>query len=345
MLRALSHGKPDDRLITHVESPQNDIGSSDNELHAPHVLVSTRHHREIIGPRMFNIPTVMVVGAGAGFDLEMPLGNRLAKLIADAVDFRMEAGALSRGHVKIAEALQGIGKGGWGPLMIAGRMIAEGIQYTRSIDNYVHSHSDKSVVKTVAKIAIVKTILDAERACHIATIDRSHPNRFRDEEKAHKSWLSDFFTVLQDGVVETLNLENIFDNLTIINFNYDRCVEHYLFHVFRRLYPSRGEAPLIQLLSSKLKILHPYGVVGHLPWQSQTGVVTFGGEPSAQDLVLLSEQIRTYNEEVDDTAKVCDRDRKRCEEDGWRPVRTGLYDWKLSLVALKRELDALKPVI
>jgi hypothetical protein len=33
---------------------------------------------------------------------------------------------------------------------------------------------------------------------------------------------------------------------------------------------------------------------------------------------------------------------KRCEEDSWRPVRTGIYDWKLSLIALKRELDALQ---
>lgn len=33
---------------------------------------------------------------------------------------------------------------------------------------------------------------------------------------------------------------------------------------------------------------------------------------------------------------------KRCEEDSWRPTRTGIYDWKLSLIALKRDLDALQ---
>jgi hypothetical protein len=32
---------------------------------------------------------------------------------------------------------------------------------------------------------------------------------------------------------------------------------------------------------------------------------------------------------------------KRCEE-SWRPKRTGIYDWKLSLIALKKELDDLK---
>jgi hypothetical protein len=39
----------------------------------------------------------------------------------------------------------------------------------------------------------------------------------------------DFFGLLQEGIVESRNLETIFDNLAIINFNYDRCVEH--FHI------------------------------------------------------------------------------------------------------------------
>jgi hypothetical protein len=33
---------------------------------------------------------------------------------------------------------------------------------------------------------------------------------------------------------------------------------------------------------------------------------------------------------------------KRCEEDSWRPKRTGIYDWKLFLTALKQELNKLK---
>ncbi len=32
---------------------------------------------------------------------------------------------------------------------------------------------------------------------------------------------------------------------------------------------------------------------------------------------------------------------QRCEEDSWRPKRTGLYDWKLELAALKIEYQQL----
>lgn len=97
----------------------------------------------------------------------------------------------------------------------------------------------------------------------------------------------------------------IFDNLTIINFNYDRCIEHYLFHVMQRLYPSKGEGHLTGLLNQKLKILHPYGLVGNLPWQSRTNFVQFGGG-AGNNLAALSNQIRTYNEEVDDKQKIAD---------------------------------------
>lgn len=33
---------------------------------------------------------------------------------------------------------------------------------------------------------------------------------------------------------------------------------------------------------------------------------------------------------------------EKCVADKWRPTRTGAYDWKLSLVALKQELKTLK---
>jgi hypothetical protein len=32
---------------------------------------------------------------------------------------------------------------------------------------------------------------------------------------------------------------------------------------------------------------------------------------------------------------------ERCERDSWKPVRTGAYDWKLAVAALKQERDRL----
>lgn len=33
---------------------------------------------------------------------------------------------------------------------------------------------------------------------------------------------------------------------------------------------------------------------------------------------------------------------EKCERESWRPTRTGVYDWKLALVALEQELNKLK---
>jgi hypothetical protein len=286
---------------------------------------------------MFDRPTVLIIGAGAGFDIEMPLGDRLAERIAASVDFYLEDGDYKKGDRRIAEELQRLGD--WGSFLSAGRMIAGGIRYSRSIDNYVHTHSDKAAVKTVAKIAIVQTILDAEKNCHIAIAPELHPPRFSDEVKAQKSWLSDFFTVLQDGVVEAKNIDDIFNNLTIINFNYDRCIEHFLFHAMQRLYPSKGEGYVTELMNAKLKVIHPYGVVGNLPWQSRTNAVHFGGG-RFNDLALLSEQIRTYNEEIEDRTKIGEAHRAIGE--AARLVFLGFHFHKQNVELLAAGMDVPK---
>jgi hypothetical protein len=256
---------------------------------------------------MLDRDTVFVIGAGAGFDIDMPLGDKLADQIADSLNFEIDGQGLRTGSSKILVALQRIAQRGpvsWERYSEAGVMISRGIRYSRSIDNYVHTHSDKEPIKTAAKVAIVQTILEAEGKCAIAIQPKIYPPRFREEQKARESWLSAFFSMLQDGVVEAKNLDAIFNNLTVINFNYDRCLEHFLAHAMMRLYPSKGDGYITNLIKTKLKILHPYGVIGSLPWQSEVDRVHFGGHPDENDLAGLSKRIRTYNEEVEDDKKI-----------------------------------------
>lgn len=55
---------------------------------------------------MLDKPTVFVIGAGAGFDIGMPLGDDLADLIASGVSFYYEQGNLTKGNGYIADGLQ-----------------------------------------------------------------------------------------------------------------------------------------------------------------------------------------------------------------------------------------------
>ncbi len=102
--------------------------------------------------------------------------------------------------------------------------------------------------------------------------------------------------LLQDGIIAGENLADIFKNILIINFNYDRCIEQFLYWTLQDLFGIAGgrAAELI----AKLKIYHPYGVVAPLPWQ-KSGGLEFGGDPHGYDsYASLIDNIRTYNDEV-----------------------------------------------
>jgi hypothetical protein len=49
----------------------------------------------------------------------------------------------------------------------------------------------------------------------------------------------------------------------------------------------------------KLKIYHPYGVVGSLPWQDPRTHVSFGGVRRNANLIDIANQIRTFTERVE----------------------------------------------
>ena len=103
---------------------------------------------------MMNKQTVIVIGAGAGVDIDMPVGSKLAGEIAEDTNFRTDAGKRLGGDERVWAAsvqmakLVGIDQSS---TLVAGRSIARGITYAQSIDNYVHAHSDKEIIKIVAK--------------------------------------------------------------------------------------------------------------------------------------------------------------------------------------------------
>ncbi|MCG8432547.1 MAG: hypothetical protein MJA83_00775, partial [Gammaproteobacteria bacterium] len=94
-------------------------------------------------------------------------------------------------------------------------------------------------------------------------------------------------------------IDRLFENVSFITFNYDRCIEHHLFHALQNYYVL-SESEAAELLGS-LEIHHPYGQVGDLPWQSGNRV-PFGQKCSAEDLLAISRRVKTYTEQVDDPA-------------------------------------------
>lgn len=252
---------------------------------------------------MFREKTTFVIGAGAGVDIDMPTGADLIKEMEERLTVRVvERRYQSLGSHRIFEALRRVvasDNKDLNTLVAAAGSIVAGVHHMGSIDSYIHAHSHDENIKLVGKIAITDTILHYERRCSVFIDFTRHPQIFRDNTKVRQSWLDNFMNLLMHRVVVRQNLEDVFSNLAIINFNYDRCLEQYLYFSLQKSLglPEESAARLM----SKLLIHHPYGSVAKLPWEERQTGLHLGGDPHSEESVnleALSRNIRTFNEEV-----------------------------------------------
>lgn len=254
---------------------------------------------------MFKLRTLFIVGAGASCEFGLPPGSGLAKLIAQKVDisskryrsYEEEDDGYGNGDPDIALAMQRLAPHNIDPLIAAANVIRDGVQMSSSIDDFLDVHGDNETIKTIGKIAIVKSILEAERGSKLF-FDRSNIYNRMKVSDFEDSWLIKFVRMLGRNVAKK-DREYIFQNVSFISFNYDRCIEHCLYHALQQLYSiSAMEAG--EILKT-LTVLHPYGKVGELKTDAQPGI-EFGGEHHAlsANYIGLSNDIKTYTEQVDD---------------------------------------------
>jgi hypothetical protein len=94
--------------------------------------------------------------------------------------------------------------------------------------------------------------------------------------------------------VSSERLDDLFDNVAFVDFNYDRCLPHFLIEAIQPLYgvDDRRAREIV----ATAKILHPYGSLGELAIYGPAGTVPFG--VLNIDLFEVAERIRLYTEQV-----------------------------------------------
>lgn len=224
---------------------------------------------------MFKVPTVFVIGAGAGFDIEMCLGATLMKEIARDVNFEFKnSWELAQGSPALAHAIKMYAKRHHvdpNDLYAAGRSIATGVGYAGSIDNYIHNHRSNEAIKTVGKMAIIKNIIAYEKKSKVFIDTTKHPRRFRDPSGIAQSWMHSFFKLVGDGIIVGSTLGTIFDNIAVVTFNYDRCLEQFLWQALQERFGIKPD--YAARLIKKLDIIHAYGRIAPLSWEASEGAV------------------------------------------------------------------------
>lgn len=242
---------------------------------------------------MLKSETVLVLGAGASCNLGFPTGPKLLKQIADALDIRQPYSGPA-GDPEIRAAFGRISGSGSSELLIrAGHRIRDaaevGADNGNSIDNIIYQHEGNEQVSVVAKIAISKLILEAEAAC----IESAGNPKIADI-RLRESWYPMFASLVSLGI-NPASLPNIFARLSVINFNYDRSFEYYLpFSLAATFGISLVEA---EKITASLRIFHPYGSLGLLPWQTgQKQKINFGQRDVRPE--ELASGIRTFTEQM-----------------------------------------------
>src|SRR5450755_3651540 len=114
---------------------------------------------------MFNKPTVIVVGAGASAEFNLPTGAALKSKIGDGLRFRYELGSLASGDSNLLDAIRvhvNSEQKRVNEYTRAGRELAETINTFPSIDEALHWWRARSEIVELGKVAAAHYILESE---------------------------------------------------------------------------------------------------------------------------------------------------------------------------------------
>lgn len=250
---------------------------------------------------MISRKTVFVVGAGASAEFGLPTGPRLAEIIANRLDIRHDdwGRRLVSGdqhlwdsiwHTQSADQVNDLQKACW--------LIRDGVGLAYSIDSFLDAHRANTHAQLCGRLAIVKSILQAEAESSLAFDASRREDADLDFRANGDKWVAHLFRMLQEGV-DRSRADTLLANTSFVVFNYDRCIEHFLYRAVRRFYNLRDDEAASVL--SKCEVVHLYGSVGRLPWQEAgpNGSRTSFGDERA-NLPALRSGVFTYTDQLTD---------------------------------------------
>lgn len=248
---------------------------------------------------MFRAKTVFVVGAGASAELNFPVGAALLEQIAKKVYITYEYGSPKTGDSVVREALRASLNAHedveeFNSHLHSAWQLVDTAKQAFSIDNVLHALEDEKAT-FVGKLGIVRCILEAEKSSPLSG--------WRDDfaqdatlDKLANTWLDALGKLLVLDVTRS-RFADSFQNVSFINFNYDRSIEQFLPFFIARYFGVQPHE--VREAMEDLTMIRPYGRAGCLPWQAKENSVQFGN--GAKHALLSSyQQIKTFTEQVEE---------------------------------------------
>jgi hypothetical protein len=237
------------------------------------------------------------LGAGASKDFgdSMPIGSTLAFNIEQQLNKEFSQSAPD-GPIKTAIMRSPGGLSG--AHATAATRIRASLFAQASIDDLLNEwRNDSPEMIEVGKVAIATAILEAERKSVLGPSASNDPDKgYQAIANLRDCWMAYLLRSLQPGF-NRRELEQVFSNVGFIIFNYDRCIEQYLYWAFQNV--AGMHAGNAALAVERIPIVHVYGSLGRLPYASGKPLdVAFGSETPVHGSVW--KRIKTYTEEDHD---------------------------------------------
>jgi hypothetical protein len=245
--------------------------------------------------------TVFVIGAGASKEANLPTGHELKEKISNLLNIRFDFSKQISGDYHIVNALKVITKkpdssgDDVNAYLKEARLIRDALPLAISIDNFIDSHRGNKKIAICGKLSIIRAILESERSS-LLYFDKNNRNTGLNFSALDNTWYLPLFQLMTENC-QIDDLQKRLTSITFIVFNYDRCIEHFLFQALQKYYRI-SEAEASELIN-QIDIYHPYGSVGSLPWSKTGPKREFGEEPYAEDIIELVEKIKTFTEGTD----------------------------------------------
>jgi hypothetical protein len=217
----------------------------------------------------------LVIGAGASHDLhyDFALGNELLQQISDRVTDRT---SISTPNLSTLLKRAGFDESILERFVESIDTYQKAVKPIASIDGFIDEISlypEFKLVKVkfrqIAKFSIVFHILGYE-----GTLEKVGLK--------HDSWIHELAAFIdRNNLLDEESLKMGY--LRIITFNYDRIIEHYLYHHER----FKGKQDKLKRFIDKW-VLHVYGKIGDLEWQDLGEHFAFGEDHTDVDKILAN---------------------------------------------------------
>lgn len=214
---------------------------------------------------MIEIPTCLVLGAGASVPYGFPSGIELRKRILKNFADKRWLDLLSELRFEDEDFIESFHSD-------------FNISKILSIDRFLELHPD---YLDIGKLAIAFALIPFEYHHNFLVIDEP-PDR----------WYSPLWNKLLTPNVNQLHL----NKLKIITFNYDRSLEYFIYNAIKGSYPKATENNCATFLNT-LDIIHIYGKLGNLPWQGGQSR-PYSPKATSHQYKIASGQIKIVSEQV-----------------------------------------------